>query len=414
MLRPVSFTPRPVSGSAMDRAVPTRPRRRWWAVGLPVLVLACAWGLRQVLPSSPAVQSPQLAAVRQGEFRDELLLRGRAEPLRLVQLDAQETGRVEVVLAQDGDTVHAGQALYRLHSREQEQVLMQRAAEVAQQQANAALQRSAWASSLAQNRRELAQLRHEAEHSAAELRRQQALAREGFVSAAALEQAERQAALAAQLLAQAREDQAIEQQTRTRSLAEMDRAVQGLQQGLALLQRSREQWTARAPMAGRLSGFALQPGQSLRPGDRLGRIDDPAGGLQLAAEVDEFYLARLATGLHATSEAGALTLTQTLPQVQGGKARALFRFDGPSPALRPGQALELRLQLGAPGKALLLPDGPGVQETLYVLQGRELQRRSVRLGRRAAGQVEVLAGLQAGDQVLISSTPHTDERLSLP
>lgn len=383
-------------------------------LGLPLVVALGAWGLRQWVPRYPVVQSPQLATVRQGEFRDELVLRARAEPLRLVQLDAQETGRVETVLVHDGATVRAGQPLYRLHSREQEQLLMQRAAEVAQQQANAGLQRSAWASSLAQNRRELAQLRHEAEQAAAELRRQQALAREGFVSAAALEQAERQAALASQLLAQAREDQATEQQARARSLAELDRAVQGLQQGLALLQRSREQWTARAPMAGRLSGFTLQPGQSLRPGDRLGRIDDPDGGLQLAAEVDEYYLPRLASGLRAASEAGALTLVQTLPQVQGGKARALFRFDGTGPALRPGQAVELRLQLGAPGPALLVPDGPGVQNPLYVLQGRELHRRSVRLGRRAAGQVEVLAGVQAGEQILISTTPHTDERLSLP
>ena len=51
----------------------------------------------------------------------------------------------------------------------------------------------------------------------------------------------------------------------------------------------------------------------------------------------------------------------------------------------------------------------------YVRQGRELQRRNVRLGRRAAGQVEVLAGLQAGDEVLISQPPiDGPARLRLP
>ena len=39
------------------------------------------------------------------------------------------------------------------------------------------------------------------------------------------------------------------------------------------------------------SGFALQPGQSLRPGEHVARIHDLAAGLQLAAEVDEFYFA---------------------------------------------------------------------------------------------------------------------------
>jgi HlyD family secretion protein len=76
--------------------------------------------------------------------------------------------------------------------------------------------------------------------------------------------------------------------------------------------------------------------------------------------------------------------------------------------------MDLRLQLSAPTPALLLPEGPGVQTRLYVLQGRTLQRRTVQLGRRAAGQVEVLAGLQAGDQVLISQPPSDAERLALP
>lgn len=399
----------------MDRLLPRRARRAWvWLVLAVALLASAALAARRAWPPLPVVLHPQLATVRQGEFRDELVLRARAEPLRLVQIDAQESGRVEAVLVQDGALVEAGQPLYRLYSREQEALLMQRAAEVAQQQANAGLQRSAWASSQAQNRRELAQLRAQADEAAAQWQRQRDLAASGFVSPAGLEQAERQAHLAAQLLAQAREDQQLEQRTRSQSLAEMDRAVAGLQQGLRLLQASREQWVARAPMAGRLSGFALQPGQSLRPGEHVARIHDPAAGLQLAAEVDEFYLPRLSGPLAAFSEAGRWTLTQTLPQVQGGKARAIFQAEGTAPVLRPGQTVELRLQLGEARPALLLPEGPGLQDRVYVRQGDELQRRAVQLGRRAAGLVEVLAGLSAGDQVLISATPHTEERLRLP
>jgi HlyD family secretion protein len=62
----------------------------------------------------------------------------------------------------------------------------------------------------------------------------------------------------------------------------------------------------------------------------------------------------------------------------------------------------------------LLPDGPGVQTHLYVQAGDQLQRRAVRLGRRATGQVEVLAGLRAGEKVLISQPPSDAERLELP
>ena len=403
------------SGAAMDRPLPPAPPRRLGGFAALAVAAAALWLWQRPAPRQ-VVDAPQLAAVRAGEFRDELPLRARVEPLRSVQLDAAEAGRVEAVLARDGDTVAAGTPLFRLHSPEQEQLLMQRSAEVAQQMANVSVQRSAQAASLAQNRRELTQLLAAQQQAEAEVDRLSALASAGFVSPAALEQAQRQHRLAAQLLQQAREDQRIEADTRQQSLDEMARAVDGLQRGLQLLERARQRLLQVAPIAGRLSGFQLQVGMSLRPGDRLGRIDDPTGGMQLVADVDEYYLPRLQPGQSATSPAGRWRLLQTLPQVQGGKVRVLLRWaEGPAPAtLRPGQAVELRLQLSAPTPALLLPEGPGVLPQLYVQRGQELQRRSVTLGRRAAGQVEVLAGLQAGDQVLISRPPSEAERLALP
>ncbi|MCV2360804.1 hypothetical protein LNV08_17665 [Paucibacter sp. TC2R-5] len=397
----------------MDRRIDRPPRWRRLAPRFSLILLLLALGAAALRwagePASKTVSAPQLATVRQGDFRDELLLRARAEPLRSVQLDAAEAGRVEAVLTQDGELVAAGAPLYRLLSPEQEQLLMQRSAEVAQQMANVSVQRSAQAASLAQNRRELAQLQAAQQHAEAELQRQSQLAAAGFVSMAALEQAQRQARLADQLLQQAQRDQRQEADTRQQSLDEMARAVQGLRRGLQLLERSRERLLQRAPIAGRLSGFQLQVGASVRPGDRLGRIDDPSGGMQLLAEVDEYYLPRLQIGQLALSSVvdtlGELRLAQILPQVQGGKVRVLLRWANGLTNLAPGQAVDLRLQLDRARPALLLPDGPGVQTQLYVLQGRELRRRSVQLGRRAAGQVEVLAGLQAGEQVLVSQTP---------
>jgi hypothetical protein len=51
---------------------------------------------------------------------------------------------------------------------------------------------------------------------------------------------------------------------------------------------------------------------------------------------------------------------------------------------------------------------------VYVRQGGTLHRRDVKLGRHASGLVEVLGGLQAGDDVLISQPPADSETLALP
>jgi HlyD family secretion protein len=408
------------TGLAMDHALQPLP---FWRRRLPLIIVSAVAliGLGLLVFLRPSllreVESPQLAPVVSGVFRDEVELRARVEPLRSVQLDAAEAGRVEEVYGHDGEWVEAGNPLYKLHSPEQEQLLMQRSAEVAQQMANVSLQRSAQAASVAQNRRELAQLQYAYSQADVELQRQTKLANAGFASAVALEQAQRQERLAAQLLEQARQDQRVEAGIRQRSLDEMQRAVEGLQRGLQLLERSRERLTQQAPLAGQLSGFQLQVGMSVRPGDRLGRVDDPTSGVQLAAEVDEFYLPRLRPGQQATSRSGTLTLAQALPQVTNGKVKVLLRWPDAAAvpaALRPGQAVDVRLQLSPATPALLLPDGPGVQTLIYVQVGDELHRRTVRLGRRASGQVEVLSGLRAGEKVLISQPPSDAPRLALP
>jgi HlyD family secretion protein len=403
----------------MDRRLPQPPR--WRRLLLPIvlaaLALSCVMLSWHRVAQVERVGSAQLAPVVSGEFRDELVLRARVEPMRSVQLDAVEAGLVEEVFVQDGEQVKPGVPLYRLHSPEQEQLLMERSAEVAQQLANVSVQRSAQVASMAQSRREVAQLQATQLQAESEYQRLQKLASAGFVSAAALEQAQRQHQLASHLLHQAQQDQRLEADTRQQSLDEMASAVKGLQHGLELLERSRERLQQRAPIAGQLSGFQLQVGTSVRPGDRLGRIDDPASGLQLTADVDEYYLPRLQLGQTATSSSGALRLAQTLPQVRDGKVRVLLRWaEGESTpvSLRPGQAVELRLQLSDSAPALLLPEGPGVQTQIYVRQGNELQRRTVQLGRRAAGQVEVLSGLRAGEEVLISQPPSDAERFMLP
>jgi HlyD family secretion protein len=412
----MNASPALASGAAMDRALaPTR--RRWLAPLSVVLTISAAAALAwERAPRLQGVASPQLAVAYAGEFRDEVALRARAEPLRSVQLDAAEAGRVEEVQVHDGEHVAAGAPLYRLQSAEQEQLLMQRSSEVAQQMANVSVERTAQAASLAQNRRELAQLQAAQQQAASDWQRQAQLAASGYVSPAAVEQSRRQAELADRLLKQAEIDQRQEAGIRDQSINEMAAAVQGLQRGLQLLERTRERLLQRAPMAGQLTGFQLQVGASVRPGDRLGRIDDPGGGVQLVADVDEFWLPRLQVGQGVASHDGALALAQTLPQVQGGKVHVLMRWPaGKAPAsLRPGQAVDVRLQLSPPTAALLLPEGPGVQERLYVRNGRELQRRSVKLGRRASGLVEVLSGLTAGDEVLISQPPADADTLALP
>ena len=91
-----------------------------------------------------------------------------------------------------------------------------------------------------------------------------------------------------------------------------------------------------------------------------------------------------------------------------GSAARIFTGAAP-PSLRPGQSLDTQLTLGEPARALLLPAGAFVGDSggawAFVLapDGSKAVRRPIRTGRRSNTQVEVLAGLQAGERVVVSS-----------
>ena len=407
-----STMPPPHPGHAMDRPARSTHRARRLRRGLAAAaVVAGVVVAMRLLPRGLEVARADLdvATVAAGTFDDELVARATVVPARSVLLDAIDGGRVDAVLAVDGATVRAGELLYRLSNPQREQEVLARSADVAQQLANLSVQRAELAAARAARRRDLAGLAYEQERADAERERTRRLAAQGFVSAAALEDAERRAALQHRLLDEARADGDAEMRTRAQSLQELERAVAGLEDGLRLVRDAAAGLAARAPGAGRLAGFALQVGASVHPGDHLGRIDAD-DGFRLVVAVDEFYRERLRVGLAARTDGGAtLALARIDPQISNGRVGLELAFAGAAPAgLQAGQGVDVRLRLGDPQPALLVPDGLFYADSggawLYVLDaaGDAAERRAVRLGRRAAGRIEVLDGLAAGERVVVS------------
>ena len=77
------------------------------------------------------------------------------------------------------------------------------------------------------------------------------------------------------------------------------------------------------------------------------------------------------------------------------------------PALAPANA-DGQLLLGGDQPAIILPAGAFLEKSggdwVFVVEpnGRSADRRSIRIGRRNADQVEVLAGLKPGERVITS------------
>jgi HlyD family secretion protein len=104
-----------------------------------------------------------------------------------------------------------------------------------------------------------------------------------------------------------------------------------------------------------------------------------------------------------------LRVVRVHPQVANGVFAVELQFAGQLPTgLRPGQAAQGTLALGADSRAIVLAAGPFLEASggswAFVLtdDGRSAERRAIKVGRRSAEQLEISAGLEPGDTVVIS------------
>ncbi len=407
------------SGSGMDKAIETRrlPLRQRLIIGAVVVVLAGGGATWFVADSSNRQTVPaanlSIATVTRGTFDDFVPLRARVTPLVTVYLDSVEGGRIERVLVEDGAQVTPGQPLAVLSNATLQLDVIAREADVSQQLNNLRSQELELQRSRLENRRNLAEIEWQLRKAGRQLERDSKLAAGGWVSGRALKDAQDEARYLGERRAVTAETMATEQRLQASQLAQLRQAASGLTANLRLARASLDALTIRAPVAGQLSGFAPQVGQSLARGERLGQVDS-AGRNKLVADIDEFYLGRVAAGQHASVEwAGKswpLTVAKIYPQVKGGTFTADLTFDAGEPgALQRGQTLAPRLTLGDPAPATLVANGAFYADSsgsfVFVVgkDGKSAEKRAVRLGRRNPDSIEVIAGLRPGDRVITSS-----------
>ena len=410
----------PISGGAMDRVVVRqRVDRRLVAGGIALLVLLLAGLFYASMPrvgtQSVAADRITISPVTRGVFEDFLPLRARATPLVTVYLDAVEGGRVEKLLVEDGATVAKGQLLAELSNTDLQLSTLARQTEVEQQLNNMRSQELALAQSQIRNERDIVQADLDAAKAARLYDIQRPLADRGFVAGRVFRDTSDDLRYQQKRLAVLRRGQATEARLQASQLAQLRAAAASMRGSLGLAHASLDQLNLRAPVAGQLTAFSIQLGQSMRRGERLGQIDSP-GRNKLVADVDEFYLGRVAPGQLASRDVAGRTyrlkVAKLYPQVRSGQFVVDLHFIGGEPAaLQRGQTLQAKLTLSDPSPALLVPAGSWYNDTggawVFVVapDGDNAVKRPVRLGRRSSDFVEVLDGLEAGERVVTS--PYT-------
>jgi HlyD family secretion protein len=415
-----SDKPRAESGGAMDKVVARKGLKKEHKIAIGVLLVLIAALVFYMM--APTANSQTIAAdrvtisnVARGRFDDFLPLRARVEPSVTVYLDAVEGGRVEQRMVEDGAVVQAGQLLAVLSNSDLQLNVLARQTEVTQQINSMRSQELSLSQTRLANQRALIEADLQAQQARRQYETQRPLAQRGYVSQKQFQDSRDIYNASRERSANLRRQQATDERLQSSQLAQLRASTTALNQSLQLARASLDALNLRAPVSGQLTSFSIQVGQSFNRGERLGQIDS-AGANKLRAQVDEFYLGRVVEGQIASADVGGrpyrMRVAKIYPQVRNGAFEIDLTFVGGEPAnLQRGQTVQIRLTLGDPSPALLIPAGAFYNETggnwVFVVSpdGGSAVKRQVRLGRRNSEYIEVLDGLQPGERVITS--PYT-------
>jgi HlyD family secretion protein len=402
----------------MDKVVVRRridPRLLIGAAGAAVALLLLIFWFFAPSADSMSIASDRLtiSQAQSGTFDDFLPVRARVTPLVTVYLDAVEGGQVDKKLVEDGTQVVQGQLLAVLSNAELQLSTLEKQTEVEQQLNNMRSQELALVNTHNSNLREL----NQAETDLAKAKRQydlyKPLSEKGFVAMKTFNDTRDDLDYQTKRLQIMKESISQNEALQTSQLGQLRSASSSLNSSLGIARGSLGQLNIRAPVTGQLSGFDIQLGQSLQQGERIGQIDS-AGGDKLQADVDEYYLGRVAVGQTASADIEGksyrLKVSKVYPQVRNGQFQIDLLFLGPEPAsMQRGQTVQAKLTIGDSSKALLIPNGAFFNDTggnwVFVVDngGKSASKRTVQLGRRNSDFIEVLSGLKPGERVITSS-----------
>lgn len=406
--------------SRTDRTLAPAPAAAFWRRSRAVLAAALLaagsaawWAWASAEPGVPR-NTLRLAPAERGTLVRDAQVSGRTVAAASPTLVAPAAGHVTLAV-QAGDAVARGQVLARIDSPELAAERTREAATLAELQA-----------ALGQQRIRALQQRAQAERDAAEAQlaqrsavRDETRLREactlGVVSPAdcariqdTLQAAEIRSHHAGRAAALATQDADYGVQSLAQRVARQQAVVAELERRVQALQ-------VRSPVDGLVGTLAVAPAATVAAQAPLLTVVDLTR-LEAELQIPEQLAEDLAPGLAVELRIGAVaargTLMSVAPEVQRSQVLARVRFEGEQPAgLRQNQRLAARVLIDERPGVLLLPRGPFVEaqggHQAWVLDAadpRYAVRRPITLGALGVAQVEVRAGLQPGEQVIVAGT----------
>ena len=408
------------AASTADRKPPLAPRetssvnqtKRWITLKIGIagfFVIALAlFLLRNILLGTPIT----VFAATGGELVQSVVASGRIISPQRVTVALQGSGRVLRVAVAEGQAVKAGQLLIELDNSDSRASLAQATAATAQAQAKL---RQLGELGQPQARQGLAQAQATALQARKALDRNRDLVARGFVSQAAVDDAQRAVDVAASQVANA------EAQVKTNAAGGSETllaqaALSQAQAGQQLARAKLDQGQVLASSGGVLISRSVEVGDIVQPGKAL-MVLAASGQTQILIQIDEKNLSKIALGQQAYGSADAFP-SQRFDAVIGyinpgvdatrGSVEVKLNIPNPPAYLRQDMTVSVDIETARRTATVVITttaveDATTDKPWVLVVRDKRAVKQFVTLGLLGDARVEVLQGIEKGESVIPKS-----------
>lgn len=354
-----------------------------------------------------------VSTVEEGFFNDYITVIGQVEPISTIYLDAEEGGRVDKLLIEEGAMVKKGEVILRLENRQLYQTILNSEAALAEKENYLRNTKISFETELIQSKRNVLDNEYRLTRKKRSFEQNQSLFNEGLISKEDYLQSKEDYEYEQKLLEINKIKAKNDSLMRATSMITLERDLTQMREMLRLVHERIENLNVKATVDGQLGMLDAEVGQLISQGQRIGQIN-VLTNFKVNANIDEHYIDRVKRDLVGTLERNdknfGMVVKKVYPEVRGGQFRVDLVFNNEMPEnVRTGQTYHIKLELGESAKAIMVPRGAFFQSTggqwVFVLNsnGTEAVKRKIKIGKQNPQYYEVLEGLQPGEKVITSS-----------
>ncbi|GAB2963502.1 HlyD family efflux transporter periplasmic adaptor subunit [Hymenobacter coalescens] len=400
----------------MDRAIPSatqakRRRKRWLLAAAALLLLAAGlWAFRGAL--KPRVQQADLltAVVETGDVEASLAATGLIIPAHEAVVTSPIQSSIRRVLLTAGARVQPGQTILELDKEITSTALAKLQDEQLQNQNKSSVLQLSLERSLNDLESQEQVQQEKVRSLQSGLRDEQHLLRIGSGTPESVRQAELNLKIAELELERVRRQIRNQRQSNQADERGLGYTMQIQQRSIQELAGKLRQANISAGQAGVLTWVNEDIGSTVSQGEVVARVAD-LSAFRVRATIADAYADSLHVGdevvvrLSGTDLRGAVTSIS--PAVEKGVVTFYAQLNQNNhPALRANLRADVYVVTRSHRHVLRLKNGPffrgGREQVAFVVRDGVAVRRTVRLGDSNFDYVQVLAGLRAGDEVVIS------------